>query len=82
MIAREPTKLKILFMEKGLLNQKQIALALFVSQNTVTRWLKGKVMSERQANRLASFLGKDVDELFTAKQNGDDSSSAATHRST
>ena len=81
MVVKDATKFKILFMEKGLLTQKQIAEAVHVSQNTVTRWFKGKVLPAPQAKRLAEFLGKDVDELFAAKQIGDDSSSAATQQS-
>ena len=64
MTAKDPNLLRSLLVAKGLLRQKQIANHFHVSENTVTRWLRGLTMTTGAAERIAEFVERDVDELF------------------
>ena len=67
MVARDTNLLRGLFAAKGLIRQKQIAAALYVSENTVTRWFQGEAIHRGHARRVAEFLGKDTGDLFVPK---------------
>lgn len=64
MNAKDPNLLRSLLVAKGLLRQKQIAAHFHVSENTVTRWLRGATMTAGAAERIAEFVNRDVNELF------------------
>jgi len=64
MNAKDPNLLRSLLVAKGLLRQKQIAAQFHVSENTVTRWLRGATMTTGAAERIAEFVNRDVNDLF------------------
>lgn len=67
MVIRDKNKLRYLFSIKGAEKQNQIAKAMNVSQNTVTRWFQGEAVHRGQARRVADFLGWKVEEIFAEK---------------
>lgn len=70
MIPKDPNLLRSLLVAKGLLRQKQIAAHFHVSQNTVTRWLRGATMTTGAAERIAEFVDRNVDDLFDRVSEG------------
>lgn len=67
MTPKDLNLLQSLLVAKGLRKQKQIAAHFHVSENTVTRWMHGETMTNGAAQRIAEFVGRDVDELFVKK---------------
>lgn len=67
MTPKDVSLLQSLLVAKGLRKQKQIAAHFHVSQNTVTRWMKGATMTSGTAERIAEFVGRSVDELFVKR---------------
>ena len=68
MIIKDPNLLRSLFVQKGCIRQKQIAEALFVSENTVIQWLKRRPMHKGQAARIARYLDQPVEDLFAEEE--------------
>lgn len=68
MIVKDLNKFRALFMLKGLEKKGDIAKALDVSPNTVTRWFDSKPMLPKQARQIAVFLDASLDDLFVSEE--------------
>lgn len=63
MIVKDANLLRSLFVRRGM-QQKDVAGALHMSQNSIVRMLKGYPVQRRTANQVAELVDQAVEELF------------------
>jgi len=67
MVIRDTNIFRSLLALRGLHQQIDIAKKFHTSENSVTRWFKGKPMHRGTAERISEFLERDSGELFVDK---------------